>query len=215
LSIRLILFVFLTCFSIQVLGQTSAGILPALNINKSLSKGYSINFKNEYRFSEKADNFSLELSDLSLIFGKKMGINHHLSMGLLTRIENSNLTPRSIFQYTYLQKLSRFKIAYRLVSDQTFEEKESTLFRYRFRVMTEIPLSGQELNKKEFYLKLGNEYLNGWEAKVHSFEVRGISSLGYEFTPKNKVEVGIDYRYRATPLSRSTLWLNACWYLKF
>ena len=215
MSIKSFLFLFLTCFSIQVLGQTSVGFLPAVNVNKSLQNGYSINFKNEYRFSEVDGNTHLQLSDYSLLVGKKIGVNHHLSIGLLSRFEYKNVIPRSIIQYTYLQKLTRFKIAYRLVSDQTFEETNSTLFRYRFRVMTEIPLSGQELNKNEFYLKLGNEYLNGWQSKIYSFEVRGISSLGYEFNPKNKVEIGMDYRYRATPSKRSNAWLNFCWYLKF
>lgn len=210
-------FIFILCIgcTFQLLAQTTPGILPAVNINKSLKQGYSANFKNEYRFYELTNKFNLKLSDFSLMLGKKLGINHHLSIGLLSRFEKNVLIPRSIFQYTYLQKLSRLKIAYRLVSDQTFEQNAATLFRYRLRVMTEIPLSGQELNKKEFYLKLGNEYLNGWEATVHSFEIRGISSLGYEFTPKNKVEFGIDYRFRATPTLRSTVWLNACWYLKF
>lgn len=215
MSIKTILFVFLTCFSIQVIGQTSVGILPAVNVNKSLQKGYSINFKNEYRFSENGGNLTPQLSDFSLMLGKKLGVNHHLSVGFLTRFENTDAIPRSIIQYTYLQKLTRFKIAYRLVSDQTFEETNSALFRYRFRVMTEIPLSGQELNENEFYLKLGNEYLNGWQSKNYSFEVRGITALGYEFNPKNKIEAGIDYRFRATPSRRSTAWLNLCWYLKF
>jgi len=215
LNIKISFIVFLTCFSLQVIGQNSVGVLPAINLNKSLSKGYSLNFKNEYRLSAKDGSSYLELSDLSCMLGKKIGINHHLSVGLLSRFEGSLIIPRSIFQYTYLHKVARFKIAYRLVSDQTFEQNNSALFRYRFRVMGEIPLSGQELNKKEFYLKVGNEYLNGWEAKVHSFEIRGISALGYEFTPKNKLEVGLDYRYRVNPTSRSTAWLNFCWYLKF
>jgi hypothetical protein len=125
------------------------------------------------------------------------------------------LIPRSIIQYTYLQKIGRFKFAYRVIRDQTFEENQPTLFRYRFRIMTEIPLSGQELNNKEFYLKLGNEYLSGWASKAHSFEIRGITVLGFEINTKNKIEAGIDYRYRAKPTSRSTGWLNVCWYLKF
>lgn len=215
MSIKISFIVFLTCFSLQVIGQTSIGVLPGININKSLSEGYSLNFKNEYRLSEKEGSTHLQLSDFSLMLGKKLGVNHHLSVGLLSRFENSGVIPRSIIQYTYLQKIGRFKFAYRIISDQTFEENEPTLFRYRFRIMTEIPLSGQELNHKEFYLKLGNEYLSGWASKTHSFEIRGISVLGFEFNPKNKIEAGIDYRFRATPTSRSTGWLNVCWYLKF
>jgi len=196
-----------------IYGQLYSGILPAVNFNKSLKARQSLNFKNETRFVF-SESPTIRLNDISVLYGKKMGVNHHLALGYLGRIEENTLIPRVILQYSYLQKLRRIKLTYRIVNDYTFETSSDLLTRLRFRLMGEIPLSGQELNEKEFYLKIGNESLNGWLNTNYSLEIRGLTNLGFELNSKNKIELGIDYRYRAYPTIRTTAWFNACWYVK-
>lgn len=194
-------------------GQLNSGLLPAVNFNKSLKARQSLNFKNETRFVF-SESPTIRLNDISVLYGKKIGVNHHFALGCLGRIEEYTLIPRVIVQYTYLQKLRTIKLTYRLVNDYTFETSSDFLTRLRFRFMGEIPLAGQELNDKEFYLKIGNEYLNGWHNKNYSLEIRGLTNLGFELNSKNKIELGVDYRYRAYPSIRTTAWLSACWYVK-
>jgi hypothetical protein len=214
LNTRFWIIVLLTFFGYNFInGQINSGLLPAVNFNKSLKARQSLNFKNETRFIF-TESPTIRLNDVSVLYGKKIGVNHHLALGCLGRYEENILIPRVILQYSYLQKLRTIKLTYRLVNDYTFETSSDLLTRLRFRLMGEIPLAGQELNDKEFYLKIGNEYLNGWRNTNYTLEIRGLTNLGFELNSKNKIELGIDYRYRVYPSIRTTAWLSACWYVK-
>ena len=78
-------------------------------------------------------------------------------------------------------------------------------------------MQGNKLNPKEFYLKVNNEYLVSLQDKKWSNEVRLIPFLGYAFTDKNKVEIGIDYRVGSVgdEFLRNNFWTTINYYLSW
>jgi len=170
--------------------------LPSVNINKKLKNDWSVNFKTESRQLLAEEEFYYEylLTDISMAVAKKVGINTSIIGGYLIRLEEGQVIHRSIQQLNILQRNISFKLAHRIASDQTFEEGDDPEIRVRYRLSSEFPLNGESLDPKEFFLKLGNEYLNAFQGNTYDLEIRGMGFLGYVVTPRNKVELGLDYR---------------------
>jgi hypothetical protein len=201
------------------------GLLPSINLNHQLKNNWSVNYKVESRqiFSsgtfnaESRTGFDYRLIDNSLLAAKKFGLNSKISGGYLARLEDGELTHRFIQQYSVVQRLSSFRLAHRVVTDQTFAPNESPEYRLRYRLATEVPLNGQSADLQEFYLKLSNEYLGGLQSDVTSLEVRLIPMLGYIISTQHKIELGIDYRLNK-PLSLGAshrFWTGVNWYIEF
>jgi hypothetical protein len=195
---QLLIILFGVLLSLSSNAQTSyqLGFLPSLNINKKLPKDWSVVFKAESRQSLIKDDFKYDylLSDLSLAVSKKVGARTSIAFGYLIRIEDESITNRLIQQISIVRRYPSISLAHRFSADQSFERGNSPEFRFRYRISTEIPLSGQTLDPKEFFIKLNNEYLNSFQSKEYDLEVRGAFFVGYAFTPATKLELGIDYR---------------------
>ncbi|WP_027003967.1 DUF2490 domain-containing protein [Hugenholtzia roseola] len=178
------------------------GLLPALNLNKKLGNGWSLNAKLESRQrlqrgsseGEIDKKYNYVLTDLSMIAAKKVGLNSRIAGGYLVRLEDGLFSHRFIQQYVLVQKLSGWRLAHRLSSDQTFSEVEKPEYRIRYRITSEIPLNGESVDPTEFYLKLNNEYVNSLQENEYNLEIRLIPLLGYDISNNFKIEVGLDYR---------------------
>lgn len=85
-------------------------------------------------------------------------------------------------------------MAHRFALDQTESQNAPTKFRIRYRATLELPLSGTSIDPKEWYLKINNEYLNSFQNKEQSLEMRVVPLVGYKFSEKSKLETGVDYR---------------------
>lgn len=201
----------------------SVGFLPSININKGLEKDWKLNFKTESRhvvksgvFSEKSNSkYDYALTDFSIISSKKIGINKAIAFGYLLRIrDRSTFENRMIQQFTATKNYSTFRLAHRIVTDQTFSKNEPTDFRLRYRLSIEIPLNGQSLDPKEFYYKLNHEYLNSLQGKVYDLEIRIVNFIGYEFSRKSKLEWGLDYRASSfiNDNFSNRFWIAINWY---
>ena len=198
------------------------GSLPAINLNSDLGNGYRLNFKWESRqiiesVSEAdANRVNFVLSDFSAIVSKKVDLRSSIAGGYLIRFEGDAVIHRTIQQFALVRRLTGIRIGHRFASDQTFGKKEDFSFRLRYRLTGEFPLSGQEVDNKEFYLKVNNEYLNAFERNSYDFEIRLVPSMGYLFTDKNKLEAGLDYRIDSfvNGTAVSNLWLAISWYIK-
>lgn len=192
--------VFLLCFFFISSGNAQSsyqiGLLPSLNLNKKLPRDWSLNFKAESRQSVFDDDFNIKylLTDLNLAAAKKIGINTTIVLGYLMRTNNEDIKHRAIQQIAYVKRYTSFRLAHRIATDQTFTRGDDTEFRFRYRLSSEIPLEGQSLDPKEFFLKLSNEYLNAVSGSDYDLEIRGAAFLGYVFSPANKLEFGLDYR---------------------
>jgi hypothetical protein len=197
MKLRYILFFIITLIPFVNYAQSSyeLGVLPSVNFNKKLPKDYSVNFKTESRQSLFKEEFSYDylLTDISLGVSKRVGINTTVSIGYLLRIEDDGIKPRTIQQASYINRFSYFNLAHRLSADQTFDNQE-TEFRFRYRLSAEIPLNGQSLDPREFFLKFSNEYLNAFQGSIYDLEVRGAGFIGFAISPSSKLELGVDYR---------------------
>lgn len=139
-----------------------------------------------------------------------MGLNSRIGSGYLLRVEGSEIYHRFLQQYIIVQKMSRFRLAHRFLADQTISESERPQFRLRYRLTSEIPLNGEAVDPKEFYVKLNNEYVNSLQASEYDLEVRFIPLLGYGFTESLKMEAGLDYRVNSflQNTTRNSYWMT-------
>ena len=200
------------------------GGLPSINLNYKLENDWSSNFKIESRqlvqrgtFNGDSDNsYAYVLTDYSLIAAKKVGLNSRISGGYLFRYRDGNAIHRLIQQYTVIQNLARFRVAHRVVTDQTFSLSEATEYRLRYRLAMEIPLNGQSADPKEFYLKISNEYLNSVQNSDYDFEIRLVPLLGYRVSENQKIEVGLDYRVISflNQHARHSFWTSINWFIE-
>lgn len=200
------------------------GTLPSINLNKKLKNDWSLNFKIESRqLIQQGDfkvnvnkNFEYVLTDYSLIAAKKVGLNSRIAGGYLIRFRGGELIHRTIQQYSIVQKRIGYRLGHRFVSDQTFSSNENSTFRLRYRLTPEIPLNGQSVDLKEFYIKINNELLNSFQNSEYDLEIRIIPLLGYHIAGSNKIETGVDYRVNSflTNNSRHTFWLSLNWFIE-
>lgn len=199
------------------------GWLPSLTLNKKLPKDYVLNFKVESRQvfesgvfdTDIREGYNYALTDLTAIAGKKISINTSLNLGYLFRVENNTIIHRSIQQLIWVNRYEGFKLGHRVATDQTFEPGEAPAYRLRYRTVGELPLSGLEVDVKEWYIKAGAEYLNQLQSGHYEGELRLLPFIGYALNPKQKLEVGLDYRLgifiNAPP--EHTFWMAVNWYV--
>ena len=216
------IFIWLFVFSapLLVIAQSSyrVGGLPSLNMNKKLKNGWSINSKVESRFlfesglinEASIQHYTYELSDLSIIAAKKVGLNSRISSGYQVRLDEGEIIHRLIQQYSIVQKLEGWRIAHRFATDQTFSKNAQIEYRLRYRITSEIPLNGESVDHQEFYIKLNNEYLQSLQDREYDIEIRLVPLLGYDVSTTFKIETGIDYRVNAFihHQTRHSFWAN-------
>ncbi len=207
-------------FQCDVFAQSTYqfGALPSLNLNRKLKNDWSLNAKLESRqlFRRGVINGNAEkeydyiLTDFSLIAAKKVGLNSRIAAGYLIRFEDAEVFHRFIQQYVIIQKMSGYRLAHRLLSDQTFSGVEKPEIRFRYRITAEIPLNGESVDPGEFYLKLNNEYINSFQAMDYDLEIRLIPLLGYDITENYKIESGLDYRVNSflNNQTRHSYWMT-------
>ena len=222
------LYIFWLCLicSNATLAQSTyrVGGLPAVNLNAKLKNNWSLNAKTESRqlfqqgtfWGDRDKSYEYVLTDYSLIFARKIGLNSRISGGYLFRFLEGMAVHRFIQQYTITQKLTCFRLAHRVVTDQTFSPAEAPEYRLRYRLASEIPLNGQSADPSELYIKIGNEYLNSIQNADYDLEIRLVPMLGYALKKNHKLEVGLDYRVNSflNQYARHSFWTVLNWYIE-
>lgn len=203
--------------------STRFGVLPIINFNKTLNNRIDINTRYESRHflfenpATKEHNFDYRysLSDFSALIGVKTGFNSKINAGFLTRFLPNTTTYRSIQQFILKDKISKYRVAHRLVTDQTFNANEAPEFRLRYRFNGEIPLAGEKVDPKEFYLKVNTEILNSLQANTYDLEFRIIPNIGFVINKNQKIEVGFDNRFISFIYNKTriTSWVTISWFL--
>jgi hypothetical protein len=219
------LFLFFLSSSIWAQGTYHLGAIPSLNMNKKVDEKWSMNTKVESRVIYKSVNpqgdiikkYSHELSDLTFIMSRSIGLSSRISAGYMLRLEEGEIQQRFIQQYTLIQTKNGYRLAHRIVTDQTISPSEKPEYRARYRVSAEIPLNGKSLDTKEFYVRANNEYLNSVQNKQYDLEIRLVPLLGYVFSDKIKLEAGLDYRLNSF-LAKQTeqdVWLSINFFVEY
>jgi hypothetical protein len=213
----------LPIFTVWSQGIYSAGVLPQINLNVPLIKDWRLNAKVESRqlFSKRQfdknfkTTYRYDLTDIAFIASIKAGANSSLGMGYMIRFRDNAVTHRFIQQYSIVKKHDQFRFGHRISTDQTIRNNNSVQLRLRYRVGLERALNGTDVDPKEFYFKLNNEYIFSNEGNDRDFELRLIPAFGYAFNEYNKVECGIDYRVSEfmAGASRNQFWLYLGWFI--
>ncbi len=197
------------------------GFLPSVSLRKSLPANWSATFRVESRQSIWEEELKYEnlLTDISLVATKRITPNITLGGGYLLRIDDEDdaFYHRILQQIVFSKRYPDFRLAHRLMTDQTFGNDENTRYRLRYRISAEIPLSGQSIDVKEYFVRLNNEYNNLLYDGNYDLEVRVGALVGYSLSPNNEIEMGVDYRFSGfvggNP--RSRVWLNLNFFHKF
>lgn len=200
-----------------------SGVLPVLNINYKINTNWRLNLKSENRFAiwqVKPTAFSpaYELSDLSVVVSRKVGVTSSAAGGYLLRYRSGELYHRFIVHFSIVRKYRGIRLGHRVSMDHTLASVERSVFRLRYRLTGEIALEGYELDQKEWYLKPGIEFLQSLQAGGYDLEGRLTTNLGYYFSDSNKLEFGVDYRlgdWLTTGGQSQNLWIKLEWYYQF
>lgn len=222
---RIALLAGLLCLSVFLTAQQNwqIGWLPEINLNAGLGNDWSLNLKVESRLLQRSGTFDGEsgewqygLTDVALAGSRKLTGGRNLTGGYLWRQSPEADRHRLFQQFSVVQPFIALRLGHRLAADQTFGGGEPAVWRLRYRLSLELPLNGQEINRREFYLKASNEYLNSWEEGTYDLEVRLGGVLGYVITDANKLETGPDYRLDGflNGAAGHTLWWKLSWFRK-
>ncbi|WP_375563085.1 DUF2490 domain-containing protein [Bernardetia sp. OM2101] len=214
-------------FSSLAQSTYTIGVLPSFTLTKKLNPNWKISTNAQVRFSAYQGEFSNSemfqtnvdyvLTDISILVNRKVSLNTSLAVGYLTRFRNNEHHNRLFQQFIISQKYNSLGIVHRFSTDQTFRPNQKTEFRGRYRLAFDRPLKGNKLNPKEFYLKVNNEYLISLQNQEWNNEIRLIPFLGFAFTDKNKLEMGIDYRISSLgdEFLKNNFWWSLNYYLSF
>lgn len=229
-----IVFVYFVCFFYAPLpllhAQTDAyrlGVLSQINVSYTNRKAWTYSFRLESRDIFLRGNFRVPtaaaLTHERLIFlpmvATRVGANGNIALGYLLQYrEGSSASPwshRYMLQYSYVQRYDNFRAAHRFLFEQTFQRGALTNHRFRYRYGVEIPLSGQTLNPKEFYLRDLAEFITTISPVNIDLEIRAQSYLGYQVSPIHKAEIGIDYRLNQLLRAEKShqFWLGLSWFV--
>ena len=193
------------------------GILPKITSSLKLSEklkwvnsveSRTIIFDNQWTFTH-------NLIDVSTLLSTRIASNQSINLGYLARIRDGKIAHRLIQQYNIVNLADGYRLAHRLGIDQEFQQESSPRFRIRYRIFYEKPLEGQKIDLREFYLKLGVESL--YNFKVDDLEFRALPFLGYRLSEKDKIEVGVDYRWEEllAGVRTNKNWIRVTWYTNF
>lgn len=198
------------------------GLMPHFNVNHKIAGNWRLNFKFESRqlmrdrdaFGNENPAFRYLLSDLSLMVLRKTGLNNQVGGGYLVRIQRGKLIHRATQQFSLVRNYRTFRLAHRIVSDQTFEMNEPIQWRLRYRLGFDVALHGESVDRGEFYIKMTNEYLNVFRGGKYDFEIRLVPVIGYAVEDHSKLEVGVDARYDSfiEGNARQSYWLRLGWF---
>ena len=104
------------------------------------------------------------------------------------------------YEHRFTQQIAytHFREIVRLVSRLRLEQRirsESFAQRYRYRLSADLPLSGETLDAREFYLVGSTEMLfEAVDVDEDTWETRISGSIGYQFNPDLKAELNLTYR---------------------
>lgn len=168
-------------------------IIKNISFNTSLAQRSS--------FLEDAEGNFTELSFLEFnhFFTKKVNPALKLSLGYKFR----TVEPVEDFEFfehrlTQQAALTHFERRFRLVSRLRLEQRiRSSTFahRYRYRLSTDFPLSGEKIDAQEFFLVLSSELLlEIVEEESNTLENRLSGSLGYAISEKIKADLNFTCR---------------------
>jgi hypothetical protein len=199
--------------SFSVSGQSSfeGGFLPKVIFSKKYNDNMKWINSIESRTDVFSDTFKIQhnLIDLSSILSVKTDLYQAFNIGYILRILNNTIIHRTFQHYNIINDFETSQLAHRFAFEQFFEPKIPIYLRGRYPLNYQKPLNGDRIDIREFYIKLGNEYL--WNFRSNELEVRFTPYFGYQLSKKDRIEFGFDYR--TVKLNDNNLWFRTTWYI--
>lgn len=201
------------------------GVFPSASLTIGLPKTWEFNLGVENRnnffkgqFDEKPEHkLELERIDFTPIISRKVGIDKEIGAGYILRYRDGELFHRFLQQISFVEKYYRFRMGYRIRTDQTINPNETVTLRLRFRSAAEIPLQGTKLDHKEFYLKLSLEQVLYYTQGEFDYGARTLITPGYYLNGKHKLELGFNHRFSRLFIKNrfdQQFWIQASWFFK-
>ncbi|MEQ8924755.1 MAG: DUF2490 domain-containing protein [Fulvivirga sp.] len=195
------------------------GFFPEMAISKNLNTNYTATFKLESQHGQFYDDESTDTNydyfhdrtDLQGFLSRNLGAFVKVAVGYQYRLEETDPNNhRSIQQIAVIQRLFGLRLGHRLRLDQTFFENEKNQYRIRYRLSSEIPLQGTNLDVSEYYFIASEEIIYGVQADEDDIENRFTMAIGNLVSKKIKMELGLDYRTDRiiSPGDRQRIWLK-------
>lgn len=215
-----LIFILFTVRSITAQNLT-AGFLPNLTLSYKVSEQYKFVHKLESRFpsyndDEEKFDFNFERFDFQNYVERKVGLFSKISIGYQWRFRTENrYAHRSIQQFSWSTGFDKFRIGHRIRSDQTFSEDRKPEVRFRYRAGFQIPLQGQQLDPREYYLSLSDELVWSYRSPDADLENRINAKVGFYINDKNKIESGLEWRAEEFFLNTGVnhqMWFCLSWF---
>lgn len=218
---------------ILVVGSLSAqqnqvfftGIFPEVSLTKKVNDRIKLNFKvenqeiifNNQDAQSENPQFTHYRTDLMMFFDRSIRPGISVALGIFHRFQENEDGNRIIQQLAILQRMRNLRINHRMRTDQTFTRNDDLEVRFRYRFSMEIPLEGDEVDPKEFYMVLSEEPIFSYKGGDFEIENRTAIALGKLFNSQEKLEWALDYRTDGYVQEgfRTRLWMKISYYYNF
>lgn len=114
---------------------------------------------------------------------------------------NTDWSHRLGVQYVHVRKRRYLRCSHRANVEHTFANRQllpaprTWDFRFRYRLLTELPLQGDAIDAGEWYTRQGGENIFSLQESGNiDNEFRLMAFIGYQIGKQQKIEIGIDYR---------------------
>lgn len=200
--------------------QNRIGLSPQISTKFKISDTWEGNSRLGAReiffqnpFPDNQSEIQFEKIELELIFIKNKGLLSGAGAGYMIRYIDHHFVHQLIQQYSFAKKtFTSLQISHRFRTEQIFEEAKADKYRIRYRISLKQSLKNSE-QPNNWYLKFNNEYIGSLQNEIGNLEIRVLGAIGYNLSPKNQIEMGLDYRARdlIKTKMKHDLWLSIGW----
>jgi hypothetical protein len=178
------------------------------NLNGAFSDKLSFNTGIEYRsvistnFIDEPIILDSQHIQIGANLGYKVGFYGNIGGGVMYRVNkldsNSKLGElRLTQQYSVANRFYSLRIVHRLKTDQRIF-RITTLYRFRYRISADFPLSGLKLDPGEFYMVASTEsILNVFRRIKPEWDQRFVVGVGNQINKRIKLQLDTEYRLEA------------------
>ncbi|PQB05811.1 hypothetical protein BST85_13575 [Aureitalea marina] len=178
---------------------------PEIDVNYQLNPDWNFNMGISYRSQVDFElrRFDGEISSSHIQWDAKAnyrtGFRSHIGMTSMYRINQiADRQAENEFRLSEAYALDisfgKFSLGNRLQADQRFRFS-TTLFRFRYQLSLDFPLSGERLDPGEFYTIFSTESLLTTASVIRPlWDQRFTGALGYELNKQWKLQLNFEFR---------------------
>jgi hypothetical protein len=179
---------------------------PDITLNLKITDQYTFNFKAEsfhniFDRTLTPDEWQqyYDGTDFQIFLTRSIGPLQRIAVGYQWGLDPEGAdSHRLMQQFTWRGRAASFTAGHRIRLDQTFSEESAVRLRLRYRYSAEIPLQGQILDPGEFFILTSGEAILSSQDRDEDLETRLVLQAGYLIKPGQRVQLGTDFRSRAS-----------------